>query len=101
MHSPQLPSFTSRHPACQHQQCKANAPVNLRRSSPSHIAAATAQPKTAASAVREAAVGQQFGASSTDQQNQHLLRLVSDLKEFQGTTKAAAAPTEGALSGEF
>lgn len=51
-----------------------------------------------ADVLRQAASGQQFGAAATDQQRQHLLQLVSELKA-SGTPKAQVPPTEGPLEG--
>lgn len=69
----------------------------LRRSRPIRCKATAATPAAAATAIKQAAAGQQFGASSTELQKQTLLELVAELKAQQPA--AQTAPTEGPLDG--
>jgi hypothetical protein len=83
--------------------CRCRSAVNAVRAHRNYYHTCHAQaPQQAAvspsNALVQAASGQRFGADSSDQQREHLLQLVSDLKA-SSSTKSTVAPTQGPLEG--
>lgn len=82
--------------------CRCRSAVNAVRTHRRYYHTCHAQaPQQAAvspsNALIQAASGQRFGADSSDQQREHLLQLVLDLKA--SSTKTTVAPTQGPLEG--